>query len=223
MRILHVLGLSAAVFMLAACPKAGDRTLAPQATVRDYVDALSTSKYDQAYAIMSDRYRKRNPRKAFVRMLKSNPEELERALSRIRKAPKDVEIRAVIKLGGGDDMVLVAEKGKWRVLGNPVRFYSQQTPRLALRSFVRAIESRRYDVLMRFVPQQWAESMTIAKLKRLWEGEKKGQVTVLLRELKANLKAHITLSGDRATMPYGDDKAVRFVREEGVWKIEDPD
>ncbi|MBW2732163.1 MAG: hypothetical protein JRH20_07195 [Deltaproteobacteria bacterium] len=82
---------------------------------------------------------------------------------------------------------------------------------------------RRYDIMLRFVPSQWAAAMTVKKLKKLWEGEKRAEVEVLVKELDANLKAAIKIAGNRASMAYGDHKSVRFLKEEGAWKIEDPD
>ena len=41
--------------------------------------------------------------------------------------------------------------------------------------------------------------------------------------LKTSLDQPIEVVGERATMPYGERFAVRFLLEDGVWKIEDPE
>jgi glutamate racemase len=43
-----------------------------------------------------------------------------------------------------------------------------------------------------------------------------------LSELRASINAPIVELGDEAHMPYGE-REVRFVREDGIWKIDDPD
>ncbi len=126
-------------------------------------------------------------------------------------------------LPDGDQLTLVLVDGKWRIHGNVVDFYDQSTPRAALRSFVRAMERRRYDVVMRFVPKADREGMSPEQMREAWEGESREEIERLIADLRANLDEPIELVGDRATMSYGDGAAVQFVREEGVWRIEDPD
>ena len=52
-----------------------------------------------------------------------------------------------------------------------------------------------------------------------WLEETRG----LLSRLQAAANAPIVESGDEAHMPYGPEQEVVFVREDGVWRIEDPD
>jgi hypothetical protein len=73
------------------------------------------------------------------------------------------------------------------------------------------------------VPSKWAAAMTKAKIKAMWEGEKRSEVDGLLKELKDNVDAPIQVSGNTAKMSYGAEKQVSFLLEDGLWKIEDPD
>jgi len=102
-------------------------------------------------------------------------------------------------------------------------FYSQSTPRDALRSFVRAIERNRYDVILQFVPSEYRERMSADGLRTLWEGDKREEIQQLLENLRTSLDEPIEETGDRATMQYMDRFTCRFVREDGLWRIEDPD
>jgi len=86
-----------------------------------------------------------------------------------------------------------------------------------------AAELKRYDVLLRFVPNQWRAEMTEAKVREQFEGEKKDDVAQMIRLITANLDNPIEQEGDKAHMTYGDRYDVKFIREDGVWKIKDPD
>jgi hypothetical protein len=92
-----------------------------------------------------------------------------------------------------------------------------------VRAFLRAYENKRYDVLLRFVPEdQLDKETTAAELKKTWEGEGKSDMDRLTGALKASLPtAKVELFGDRATLAFGAGGAVELVRERGVWKIED--
>jgi hypothetical protein len=85
------------------------------------------------------------------------------------------------------------------------------------------MERRRYDVVLRFVPDADLEGMTTERMAEAWSGEGREEIERLLANLRDNLDAPIEIVGDRATMSYGERYAVRFVREDGDWKIEDPD
>jgi hypothetical protein len=129
----------------------------------------------------------------------------------------------VVEYGDGETLRLVRERGDWRVATDVVDFYDQSSPRTALRSFVRAMERRRYDVVLALVPEADREGMTEERMREAWEGEGREEVERLLSNLRASLENPIEEVGDRATMTYGDRFRVQFVREEGVWRIEDPD
>lgn len=207
------------------CPRAGTSPggADPARVVSEYAEAVRAEQYDRAYELMSATFRKRYSKKEFVRLLQENRGEVRFNAARLAGKPRAVRVEAKLAYGDSDDLRLVKEKGVWKIASDPGDFYGQDTPAHALRSFVRAIENKRYDIILRFVPATWAESMTEAKLRQQWEGSKRGEVGQLVKNLKANLRAPIHQSGDRATMPYGDNQEVRFVREEGIWKIEDPD
>jgi hypothetical protein len=107
---------------------------------------------------------------------------------------------------------------------NPLDLYRQGTPREALRSFVRAAEHRRYDMVLRLAPERWAAKLTPTKVKQSWEGPRKAEIAQMLARLKRNLDQPIRYQGeDKAVMPYGERHAVRFLREGQLWKIDDPD
>ena len=120
-------------------------------------------------------------------------------------------------------MPLVLESGGWRIDGPVLEPWGQGTPRAALRTFLRALAERRYDVVLRLVPNRYRGGLSADKLRQYWEQERTDEHAALLARLRAAAAAPIVESGDEAHMPYGPDEEVRFTREDGRWKIEDPD
>jgi hypothetical protein len=136
--------------------------------------------------------------------------------------------RVTIDLVQGEPVTLVEEGGRWLV-DDPTLFepWSQRTPRAALRSFVRALEQQRYDVVLRLCPTQRRPTLSVDALRAYWEGEHKADNAALLARLRAALDAPapghpMVETGDEARMPYPGGE-VRLVREDGAWKIENPD
>jgi len=125
----------------------------------------------------------------------------------------------------GQELRLVLEDGAWRVDGSSIDLYAQDTPRHAVMGFVRAIERKRYDVVMRYVPEGHLEGLDAAKLRAAWEGNERSeieQVVAALRQALASASVAIEETGERATMPYGSG-TLQLVREHGLWKIENFD
>jgi hypothetical protein len=196
----------------------------PTGAVDGYVAALRAGDFGRAYELMSERYKKEHTRDDFIRMMKDSPQEVRETAARLSSSERRVEVAARFVYDDlHDELQLVEEGGQWRIAGDPLDFYPQDTPAHALRSFVRAVELKRYDVVLHFVPNKWREEMTPEKLKDQFEGERREEVGQMMRLLIANLDNPIEQQGDEARMPYGDRFEVKFLREEGLWKIADPD
>lgn len=214
--------VSMTVLATASCAgRGGDRR--PDQALARFASAVRAKRYREAYRRLSEDYRRRVSLADFRRYLKNHEGEAEELSELLSKQHDDIEITAEANLPGGEKFRLVYEGKRWRIVGNVVDFYDQSTPRAALRSFVRAMERRRYDVVMRFVPKPDLEGMSPERMKQSWEGDAREEIERLIANLQAHLDNPIEEVGDRATMPYGDRFAVQFVREGDVWKIEDPD
>lgn len=210
-------------FALAALAACSARSARPASVVEAFGDALEDARYEDAYALLSAQYRRRVPFSEFREGLARNPSEVRELVGLLRHVDDAEEVEAAVPLPDGDQLTLVLVDGEWRIRGNVVDFYDQSTPRAALRSFVRAMERRRYDVVMRFVPEADREGMSAEQMQQAWEGESREEIERLVADLRSSLDEPIEIVGDRATMSYGDGAAVQFVREDGVWRIEDPD
>ncbi|HLU68287.1 MAG TPA: hypothetical protein VKZ63_18515, partial [Kofleriaceae bacterium] len=172
---------------------------------------------------MSESFQARHSREEFIRMMKESGDEVAETAQKLSSQSKEVEATAEFRYGLGDTMRLVQEDGEWRIASNPIDFYSQATPRDALRSFVRAYELERWDVMLRFVPSKYRERMTVDKMREQFKGSQRAEIESMMNMIRANLDEPITDKGNEARMPYGDRFEVKFVLEEGKWKIQDLD
>ena len=172
---------------------------------------------------MSSSFRSRVSREDYVRMMRDNVREVDETASRLRGKKGSLEVSAEFAYGVGDKMLLVQENGRWRIASNPLGFYDQSSPRAALRSFLRAYRLERWDVMLKFVPTAYREKMDAAKMKAQFTGPSKEAVENLILSLEANIDEPIIERGNDAKMSFGDRFEVRFVKEDGLWKIKDLD
>ena len=187
----------------------------PADTLRAFADAVRAGRTDDAYALMSADYKKTHDRDVVPRRVSPRRQ---RAAGRLAKGR--VELRAEVELADGERLALVQEADGWRFSRDPLDIYPQRAPDEALRSFVRAVEHKRWDVVLRFIPQRYRSTITAESLKDRWEGEGAGELEAELVAVKAHLDEPIELSGDEARLPVGERKQVKLVREEGVWRVE---
>jgi hypothetical protein len=205
--------------LLAACAHGKGPT---QALDR-YGLALKNHDFAQAYDLMSSAFRSKVSRDDYVRMMRDNPREVDETADRLRGKHGNLEVSAEFEYGLGDQMRLVEEDGHWKVASNPLGFYDQATPKAALRSFLRAYRLERWDIMLRFVPNAYREKMDAAKMKMQFTGGSKDQMETLMNTLEANVDEPIIERGNDARMSYGDRFEVKFVKEDGVWKLKDLD
>ncbi|RYE87856.1 MAG: hypothetical protein EOO75_13960 [Myxococcales bacterium] len=202
----------------------------PSAALRSYAEAIRERRVEAAYAMLSTEARRSVSLEAFRRMVLENPGDADELARSLARPTTDPLVTATVTTAQGDELLLVFEHGRWRIDGESVDFYSQATPRQAIRSFLRAFERRRFDVLLRFVPDakkvtdERYPALDEARLRESWEGPQREEMERISQGLKAALpQASIEETVDRATMSYGDRGTVQLVREQGAWKIEDFD
>jgi hypothetical protein len=195
----------------------------PTAVLRAYAGALEQGRADDAYRLLSDDARRGTSLEAFRRMVKDDPDQVRdigRSLARPTAPPI---VTAKVVAPDGQELDLVLEKGAWRIDATAIELYAQDTPRHAVQGFVRALERKRYDVILRYVPDGHKEGIDAVKLKTSWEGQSKDEMEQVLSSLKQALPgAKIEETGDHATLAYGAG-TMQLVREHGLWKIEDFD
>jgi hypothetical protein len=209
--------------LLCALASACGPTKGPSETLDKYGRSLRNHDFGSAYDLMSSSYRGKVSREEYARMMRDNPREVDETADRLRGKHGSIEVTAEFEYGLGDQMRLVQEDGRWKIANNPMGFYDQSTPKATLRSFLRAYRLERWDVMLRFVPNQYREKMDAAKMKQQFTGPSKDQMEMLMNTLEANVDEQIDERGNSARMAYGDKYEVKFVREDGVWKLKDLD
>lgn len=212
--------LACAALAPAAC---APRRPAPVDTLRSYSAALGAGDYDAAYALMSEEYRSNYTKEEFKRQLDDSPREVKETARRLQGAYDDIEISAEFRYGLGDRMRLVRQGGEWKIASNPIAYYSQDSPRAALRSFLRAYHLKRWDIMLRLVPDEYRERMNEHNVRDQFEGGRAEEIAVMMNTLEANVDEPIEEKGATARMKYGGNYEVQFVREDGLWKIKEPE
>jgi hypothetical protein len=195
----------------------------PDRVLSEYSTALREGRAADAYALLSDDAKKSIPFESFQRILQENPDEIRDLAAALGRRSGPPRVTATVTAPNGQSVLLVYEDDAWRVDGSAIELYGQATPESAVLAFVRAFENRRYDVLLRFVPDSEREGLDAAQLRKAWEeGEQRSELERLTQALKAALPtARFEILGERATMAYGAGGTVELVREHGLWKLED--
>ncbi|MBC7171448.1 MAG: hypothetical protein H5U40_03430, partial [Polyangiaceae bacterium] len=188
----------------------------PESALEAFSKALREGDYDAAHRLLAAGYRDEVSRDELRERLERNPDERAELIALLAHPSGESEVTAEVPYGDGDLLRLRLENGHWRIVGNVFDFYDQSTPRAALRSFVRAISRRRYDVVLRFVPRSDSEGMTEERLREAWEGPNRESIARLIENLRENLDNPIVRSGDHATMAYGDRFTAELIFEDGV-------
>jgi nitrogen fixation protein FixH len=210
-----------ATLSLAAC--GGARAEDPHSVLRAYSRALDEGRSEDAYRMLSEEARRGVSLEAFRRMVKDNPDEVREIAKALARPTATPVVTATVTSGSGQELQLVLENGKWKVEATAIDLYAQDTPRHAIQGFVRAVERKRYDVVLKYVPDSHREGLDATKLKGAWEGHDKDEIDQVVVSLKQALpSATIEETGDRATMAYSQG-TMQLVRERGLWKIEDFD
>ena len=215
------MGACAALAFASGCSPG--RAEDPQSILRSYSHALEEGRAEDAYRMLSEEARRGISLEAFRRMVKDNPDEVREIAKALARPTATPVVTATVTSSNGQELQLVLEGGKWRVEATAIDLYAQDTPRHAIQGFVRAVERKRYDVVLKFVPDSHKEGLDPSKLKTAWEGHDKEEIEQVVSSLKQALPtASIEETGDRATMAYGAG-TMQLVRERGLWKIEDFD
>ena len=213
----------------------------PVDAVHAYTQALREGRYPDAYALLAESTRRTLSYDEFARAARERPDEVIAVADDLARADRGAPLTAHVDLPGGDRLTLVWESGAWRVDPASFEFYPQRTPREALRSFARAVERSRWDVLLRLAPREVATQLRMASSQRdsdagaptrtaeealrdAWSGQRSERDREVLRRMVEAIDrgATIEASGEHASLTYGaaGSYVARLVREDGVWKVE---
>jgi len=158
---------------------------------------------------------------SYAKLLALDAREVRELAARIAHAPAP-RVFAKVTLDDGSELELEQGPDGFRVVDPVARYYAQSTPRAALLSFIRAVEHERWDIVLALMPRAEREGLDAAQLGRHLT-QKREELTRTVALLAVSRNEPIEVVGDRATMPYRESFTARFVREDGLWKLEDPD
>lgn len=194
----------------------------PDKVVRAYARALADGEPAEAYVLMSPAYRARVSFPAWKRQLDANPQEVSEAGRRLSRVRNAADLAALQRRRANKPLQLVKQGERWYIAAEPIEFYDQSTPRAALRSFVAAFAHRRYDVVLRLMPETDKESVTSESLGQSFGHAARSEIARLMAQLRPNLDQPIEVHGNSATMPYAEHRRVQLALEKGRWRIVEP-
>jgi hypothetical protein len=202
---------------------AGSSVATPEGALDAYARALREGRADEAYTLLSDSARRAVSVDQFRTMVTKNPQDARELAQTLEGQSRAAEVTAVVTTQNGQTLELVLERGKWKLDASAIDLYAQDTPRHALTGFVRAVDRKRYDILLRYITDAHRAGFDEAGLKTAWEGPDKEEVARVIAQIRAALPiSTIEETGDRATLSYGTG-TVALLKERGAWKIEDFD
>jgi hypothetical protein len=214
----------------------------PSETARAYADALREGRSIDAWRLLSATAREGMTFEAFEAALRARPDEVRALADTFAAARSDDGATASLELPDGERITLRSERGQWRLDPAALDFYPQNTPRQALRAYVRAYRRGRWEVLLSLATRDVRDRLA----RMASEGEGDGGVartaagvlqaawTAQSNEVSQRVDAldqaltrgyAVEVAGERATMTYGPGAQLvaRLVREDGRWFIEHTD
>ncbi len=201
---------------------ANSKAAGPEQVIESYREALASGAHDKAYSLMSTDFQATVTLDQFKKLIEQNKQLVDETQA-LLKRPKDVTVSAEYDYGLGDRLRFVRSGGVWKLVSNPIDYYGAETPRRALRSFVRAFKHQRWDVMLEFVPRRYREQTTAKQIETQFSGVGAEDLVEKMKLLEENLSEPIIENVDTAQMSYGDLYQVVLVREVGKWKIKDLD
>lgn len=148
-----------ALALLVGCSSGATVQQGPSDTLRAYAHALEKGQIDDAYRLLSDEAKRSMSLEAFRRAVSENPQDVLEIARALARPASDPIVTATVTVPNGEELVLLYEGGRWRIDGAAVDLYGQATPRQALLGFLRAFDRKRYDVILRYVPDAEKEGL----------------------------------------------------------------
>lgn len=226
------------------CAKNSDRD--PLATALRYLSAAAAGDVETCYGLLGETAQSQCDRACLARILSRQRAEFRAARDELRsyiasgRSPTtQARYSALVRFRDGSELPLIqpetpsAPTGRrsparlaYQIDGNPLSFYPQATPDQALRSFLLAVERKRWDVLVSFLPRALAAPASgvpysADQIRARFEGPAQSDIARQLTALRQHLGEPLKLSpqGNEARLPVGENREARLLLEEGSWRI----
>jgi hypothetical protein len=195
--------------LLGAC--SGAVKTGPQETLQRYVHAVESDHPTDAYALLDESVRKQMTPTEFLARWKSLRVELQAQAAQLKPLlGKPIKARAQVSFPSGSRANLSYAADVWKIDDGIALSGGAATPADALRAFIRAVESRNYELVMRFLARSVRESI-------------ERDITERAAKLKQALNQEIEVTGGRARLQYDPRYKIELIQEEGEWRILDLD
>ncbi len=150
---------SLALFSSSVGCSSGTFDRGPSETLRAYSSAIQDKRIDDAYRYLSDDAKRSISLEAFRRAIEESPADALEVAQALARPSTDPVVTATVTVPTGEELHMVYEGGRWKIDAAAIDLYSQATPRQAIVGFIRAFERKRYDVLLKFVPDAEREGL----------------------------------------------------------------
>lgn len=223
-------------FALVGCASA-EVIRTPERAITVFSRALIERRPEVAYGLMAPSFRQQLDLESFTQRMQENEQESLLLADLLGRPPK----RSAAANGSNPDermleyhgvprpIRLELENDSYRICTPLLDFYNQDSPRKTLRSFLQAVKARRFDVVLRLMPNDDKFGLSQEDLSEAWTGDRRDDLERVLSNLQQALQAkgsdktHIDVRGERATMTYAKHLQAELVREAGSWKIIAPE
>lgn len=192
----------------------------PGDVVRDYAAAVAHDKPAAAWDLAAPQVQAATSRERHDAEFQRRVDAGDRYVESLRAAADEpVTLSAELHYSELETLTLAVVDGQWRITGGVANATPQATPRAALAAFARAVEARDPVALRRLVPSELRAQIRDEDLLS-WLDRAGPELADTLALIRASADAPIRENGDTATFRYGS-RTMRFVREDGLWMIED--
>lgn len=203
----------------------------PLATVRRFAELVDQGRVREAYKLTLPEYRKHCDLPCFGRAVALYGHEAHSLLRYLRAKEQgadlpeiDITEEVTLPLAPTPLKLVKQDGGTWKIAGDPLEFYPQDSAQAALSSFLRAVKAKRYDVLARFMPMRQrgllgAEHLP-AYLQARWEGPQRPLLLAQIAQVEKHLQEPLILhaEGGEARLPLSEGET-RLLYEEGRWVV----
>ncbi|MCA9667553.1 MAG: hypothetical protein KC503_18260 [Myxococcales bacterium] len=196
----------------AACGGAAQKS-SPQAALKRYIAAIDRDDAKTAYDLLSESVRRGITRSEFVdRWKKLKPELVTQAKQLAARLEQPLDVTARVSYPGGTRARLRYADNNWRIDGGISVAFQTATPMDAIKAFVRAVQQRSYEAVMKLLARSVRKGI---------EQDIQERMSKIQRWIKNENEIEVT--GQRARVRYDARYKLELVKEDGQWKILDFD
>ena len=133
-----------------------------------------------------------------------------------------VQVTTMMELAPGVALPMVWTADGWKFDADLSELFPDGSPRDALRSFLRALDLERWEIVAGFAPRRFREELTPDAVRRAWTGGPESSELQLARDfLRAGLSGPLFSDAHSATLMLAGDRAAHLEREGAHWVVVD--